>query len=356
MKPYAIISDLHLHNWSAFSSVTSDGTNTRLALLLAEIERAALALRVAGGDLMVVTGDVFHVRGSVAPSVLNQALDTFKRVISTGVTVIILAGNHDLEGKHSTRLGSAITALEQVGCICVSDVPQCYHYGLHDLVLVPWMDSLDELRVTMRDLPNNFPIGKGASSDVLIHAPINDVIPGLPNSGLDANELAAMGYGRIFAGHHHNHVDFGNGVYSVGAIAHHSWCDVGSKAGFLLVWPNEVKWFASHCPSFVELDDSMDETDMRLAADGHYVKARVGTSDLKELAAIRELLLQSGARGVTLIPDPVKKTAEREATSIKQGMTLDQSVASFIDAGNFDRKPELAALCQQILDKARSVE
>ena len=110
MKPYGLMADLHLHNWNAFASVGESGVNARLQLLLNEIRRCADEVKKAGGDTIVIAGDVFHVRGSIAPSVLNPTLDTLRHLISGGIRFVILAGNHDLEGKESNRIGSAITA------------------------------------------------------------------------------------------------------------------------------------------------------------------------------------------------------------------------------------------------------
>ncbi len=67
MKPYGLISDCHFFNWSAFSSVDADGRNTRLMGLLNEVKRCAQEVLAAGGDTIYIAGDVFHVRGNIAP-------------------------------------------------------------------------------------------------------------------------------------------------------------------------------------------------------------------------------------------------------------------------------------------------
>ena len=96
-KLYGLCADLHLHGWSAFSDTTEHGTNSRLEILLSELLRCATEVIKNGGDTMIVAGDVFHVRGSIAPLVLNPVKDCFKGIIGMGVKVILLAGNHDAE-------------------------------------------------------------------------------------------------------------------------------------------------------------------------------------------------------------------------------------------------------------------
>lgn len=340
-SPFVIVSDLHFHNWSAFSKNTSQG-NTRLLTLIKELKRAAAEVKRLGGNQMIVAGDVFHVRGHVAPSVLNLVLHAFGTIVEDGISVTIIPGNHDLEGDETSTLGSAVTALATVGCRTINEGPE----RLGDFLYVPWIENLNNLRDCLKT-------NQGAKY-AIIHAPINGVIPGMPNIGLDPAELEALDYGMIFAGHYHNHKQFGQKVYSIGAIAHHSWNDVGSKAGFLVVDDDKVNWYCSHAPQFVELDPSMDEVAMRLAADGNFVKARIQTSDTTVIEDFRKLLLDAGAKGVVIMPDPVVKTVSRAASSIRKGMSLEESVDLYIKAGAFGREADLIKYCTKIIGEARA--
>lgn len=355
---FGVISDLHFHNWSAFAQTDSTGLNTRLAILLREVERAAEIVRSQGGNTLIISGDVFHVRGSVAPSVLNPVRDLLDSITNDfGMIVWILAGNHDIEGKHSTRLGSAVTALQMGGdagrVYTVSENPTPITIGKTPVWLVPWVDNIETLKSTLSTLESN-PI-------LIMHAPLNGVIKGLPENGIDPAWIDDLNkYDLVLSGHYHNHkCHKGKNtlVYSVGAIAHHQWNDVGSKAGFVIVDTDKctVDFHASHAPSFVDIDSDMSVIDMQLAADGNYVRARVASSDLKELNEVREALHSAGALGVTVIPEVTGKTVSRASTSIKGGMTLAASVEAFIEAGDFDDKLALKSLSEEILNKAGSL-
>lgn len=348
-KPYAIVSDLHLHNWQAFSSVLPGGMNTRLAGLLSELLRAATELKKAGGEHMYVAGDVFHVRGSIAPSVLNPVIATFKRIIEMGIRVRMIAGNHDLEGKDSVALSSAVTALEGVGVLV------CHQLGtFHEdkVMMIPWVDKLDDLRAEILKINSS---GDFSEYTMIIHAPLNGVITGLPDHGLSSDEISLWGFKNVFAGHHHNHVNTAQGIYSIGALAHHTWSDVGSKAGFLLVDDTEVKWFKSHLPEFVDIKAEMTEADAELAADGNFVRIKVIDTKMSTVEQMREWMTKSGAKGV--IVQPVKQAvAKRDSaitTSISAGASLEQSVAEYVSA-SFDKslveKVNLAS--QRVLARA----
>lgn len=234
--PYGLCADLHLHQWTSFADTTADGQNTRLVGLLDEIERCASETHGAGGTLVVMAGDIFHVRGSVSPPVLNALRDRLMLCHSRYATrFVVLAGNHDLAGKDSTRLGSAVTALE---CDYVQTVSASAYYKERRIALVPWHESVDDLKAAIESL------GTGGmdkffrkNTDLILHAPIDGVIKGLPLHGLDPDYLAALGFKRVLSGHYHDHKVFPGSVYSIGALAHHTWSDIGTKAGFLLIHP-----------------------------------------------------------------------------------------------------------------------
>lgn len=348
-KPYVIVSDLHLHNWQAFCNVLPGGMNSRLAGLLSEIFRAASELQKAGGSNMYVAGDVFHVRGSIAPSVLNPVIATFKKIIEMGITVRMIAGNHDLEGKDSVALSNAVTALEGIGVrVCHSG----FVFTDDQVVMIPWFDKLDDLREEVKV------IGGMKDFDLIVHAPLNGVITGLPNHGLSSEEIALWGYNRVFAGHHHNHVNTAAGIYSVGALAHHTWSDVGSKAGFLLVEPKEaegVTWFKSHLPEFVDIRAEMTETDAELAADGNFVRVKVIDSKMTTVEQMREWMQKAGAKGVII--QPVKQAANKRdsaiTSSISAGASLEQSVSEYVSA-SFDKSlvEQINLASQKVLARA----
>lgn len=348
-KPFGLISDTHHHGWSAFSTTLPNGVNSRLQIILDETIRAAKAVKAAGGDTLYHGGDLFHVRGSIAPSVLNPTLDCYAAIQAMGINVIINAGNHDLEGREAQRVSSAITALEGIGCTVVNSPD----YGAFEhMVIIPWMPNIAKLKVAIETVAPSNRVG----SDLLLHAPIDGVIPGLPEHGLTDTYLASLGFRRVFAGHYHHHKDFGNGVFSIGALTHQTWSDLHAKAGFLIVSDDAVTWHASHAPSFVDIDDTDAADDIPLIVDGNYARVRIRSSTMADVEAMRQFLLDSGARGVVVLPEPAALATSRSASSgMVPGASLDASIHQFIDAGAFADAPALKILCADILRSVRRV-
>lgn len=348
MKPYGLIADLHLHNWQAFSSTNEGGVNLRLLGLLNEFARCCKEVVAAGGDTVFIAGDVFHVRGSIAPSVLNPTLDVFRSAINDGMKVIIIPGNHDLEGKHSTRLGSAITALEGVGAqVCHSPTG----FTENNVMVIPWVDGVKNLREILDSIDS-----KGIGTiDLLLHAPIDGVIAGLPDHGLAPSYLAGLGFRRVFAGHYHHHKDFGNSVYSVGALAHHTWSDVHSKAGFLVVSDSGVRWMKSHLPEFVDITGDMDEGEAAIQAEGNYVRIKTSSTKTADIEMLRDFFTKAGAKGVIIqsIKAPTAARDTKVAASVHAGASLETSVAEFIKGqSELPDADKVLLMCQEILAEA----
>ncbi|CAB4121731.1 endonuclease subunit [uncultured Caudovirales phage] len=337
---YGLMADIHFHSWSAFSSTNENGINSRLQIQLDEVRRCAKEVRDAGGNKLVIAGDVFHVRGSLAPSVLNPVMDLFSELTDDGFEIEILAGNHDLEGKNADRVSSAITALERAGCKVINS-------PVSDGVMlsyIPWFNSVKELKEILTAAS---PVATG---DLILHAPIDDVIYGLPSHGLTADFLSKLGYNRVFSGHYHNHKDFGNAVYSIGALTHQTWSDVGAKAGFLIVHEDKVVWRKSHAPAFVDIHGDTPEEDVPLMVDGNYIRIKTTENKAAKLQELRKWLIDDcGAVGVII--QSVRESKEARTTSVKSGLTLEASVKSFIDTGEFENKEALALNCAKLLEE-----
>lgn len=328
---YGLIADLHLHCWSAFSSVDEFGINTRLKGLLGEIERCAKKVKASGGKYIVVAGDVFHVRGSVAPTVLNSLKDTLFHIgHEVGIDFIIMPGNHDLEGKDSARLSSAVTALEGE-TVRVVNKPSVMT-GLN-AILIPWFESVTELKKQIEDFLASLEYPT-QEYDLILHAPIDGVIAGLPAHGLTPEYLSALPVKRVFAGHYHFHKNFDNKVYSIGALAHHTWSDIGSKAGFLVVSDDRVEWNKSHLPEFIDLSkiEGLEEEEIPMLVDRNYVRLRVESSVGAEIEAAKKQLSSYGAAAVLVqaMPKPPVREVGEGSVAIKASSSLEDSVREYI--------------------------
>jgi len=321
-KPnYGIVSDVHLHNWSAFSSVLPSGENERLRIILDELSHAVDTMVSAGCKRMYIAGDLFHVRGKITPSVMNPTLRMFEQLIKK-IDIRIIPGNHDLESDESCELTNATQALSALGCVVATEP---MYFTDDDVLMIPWEPSLAKLKKTMKELHTKY-----EPNAVIIHAPLNGVIPGIPDHGLESKELGGIGYKKVFCGHYHNRTDFGNGVWSCGALTHQTWNDVNTNAGFLIVSGDDVEAYDGYAPRFVDYSESMSDAEAKLHCAGNYVRVKLGEATEKDIQIIRELVKSEyDAKAVMVHAQPMRTTSAR-TSSVKSGASLEVSVHDYV--------------------------
>ena len=322
-------------------------------MILNEINRCCETLQEAGGDTVVIAGDLFHVRGKLTPSVFNPVRWMLEKWMSKGVFFQVIPGNHDLESDDSKELSSAVSMLSHPNWL-IEHEPII----TSSMAMVPWikehhalLNAIERLRELAR--ADGMQV---ANIDLFLHAGIDGVLSGVPASGLTVDKLATFGFRRVFAGHYHHHVHLGDGVFSVGSPTHQTWSDIGTKSGWLIVdMPGEtknagVKWYSTHAPQFVEITSETDEAMLPLLVDGHYVRARIGQATPAQIKHWQDELKEMGAKGVLIQSSPAPVMIRTSAVS---GLSrLPDMVTAFCSEKGFD--PIVAEDANNLLVEASS--
>ncbi|MEO9497641.1 MAG: metallophosphoesterase [Vibrio splendidus] len=328
---FGLVSDTHLHNWGAFSS-DKDGLNGRLVIILNEILRAAKVIKERGGKYLYHTGDLFHVRGSISPSVLYPTIDLFKEISEMGIESRLLAGNHDLESNDSEAINNGIEALRTIDGVKV--VSKTTIFEDEKVVMVPWFnrakDLLDEIQRIVDELD-----GAHTGYNLMIHAPVDNVIAGIPSHGITAEALEEFGFNRVYSGHYHNHKELTSKVVSVGATTHQTWGDIDSVAGFILVnEDDDIEHYRTEAPEFRDYDTAVitSEEEAMEFCNGHYVRVKIGTATQSQIEKMKSWLLDDcNAAGVLVQAQPKGKVAEREeGATIETGKSIQLSIKDWL--------------------------
>lgn len=334
---YLLISDPHYEDFSQFSNIDSNGLNSRLVNTINATKEAVAHLKRINGNIMFVAGDVFHRRGQLSPSVLNPVLDCYREIVESGIEVFMIPGNHDLESNVSNRLGSAITALESVGVKVINYAQVIRLSGNSSVVMIPWISDLSELVRIAEDFRVKESALGTKTVDLVIHAPVNEVLPSLKGHGLSPKSLSEMGYRFVFAGHYHHACEVAEGVYSIGALTHQSWSDVGSKAGYRIIQDTGLLTVETSSPKFIEL--ALDESD---EIDGNYVRY-TGEIEQKDILPLKEELASKGALGVLI--RPIKKTVVKRAVKTSNPLNgLDDIILDYCNRNGFSEAEKKIAL------------
>lgn len=368
MTPFGVISDSHTHKWSQFATVLPNGLNSRLNDILVEIRQAARDVKAAGGDTLYHCGDLFHVRGSVSPEVTNPLIDTVLEIVMDGVKLVILTGNHDLESRNSNAASSACEMLRTLPDVTIVTSPTVF-WG-DKVAMVPWYDNLDEVRAKIKvvkdlielgDADNGIPPSDISEFSLMLHAPVNGVLIGIPDAGFYSKELEVLGFKYVFSGHYHAHKEFPGNVFSVGATTHQTWNDVGTKSGHLIVTPAGVDHVSDKAPKFINYDLSWDAFAAAAAVDGNFVRVVLGTATEEDIEFIRDQIMADGAKGVTVnaIPVPKGTVTTRTAPVASAVVTTRDSVKQWIDTDTASEDPafinDVQALAKLVMDETESV-
>ncbi|MGI1988642.1 metallophosphoesterase [Shewanella glacialipiscicola] len=337
-----IISDTHNHNWSVFASQLPNKLNNRLVHTLDETWRAAKTAKEAGCNALIHTGDMFHVRGSVAPSVLNPTMDVYMRITQElDMAVYVLAGNHDLENNDSDRIGNASESLSGAGVTVISDK---FIDKKHKRFFLPYFNSCNLLRAEIEKTELE---GDRSDWTLFIHAPLNGVIAGIPDNGLSAAELKAFGFKAVFCGHYHNHQVFDGNICSVGALTHQTFGDIGTVAGFIIYDEEKgvITQYPSNAPKFVDFDVTWDELEIIENVQGNFVRARLEDATNAEVEEIREFLKGAGATGIQIVHVPKTVTArDTPAASVEAGGSAKVGLKEWCEANGYDEEVQTEAL------------
>ena len=352
-KPYLLYSDVHCHDWDAFSHVTADGLNNRLAGIVQALSGAYEHLRNEGGRTAFCAGDLFHERGKIRPSIMNPVAQFYQKHHKI-VRSVIIPGNHDLETNETTWQGNALFTLPGVEAVNAPSIFNANIAGACYVCMIPWQPSVKALLAVMREATSMSPPER---TDLIIHAPLDGVLRGVPEHGLTPEVLFnAYPAKRIFCGHYHNHIGFGDRVYSVGALTHQTWSDVGTKAGYLLVYPDRVEHFETTAPKFIDVDELLkdektDDESLEIIVKGNYTRVSVTDPTALEVGFIRDKLKSMGAAGTLVRAIATGADMSTARTAVAASMErLDESILNYAEKQGGE---PLAQLCAGIF---KSVE
>jgi DNA repair exonuclease SbcCD nuclease subunit len=341
-EKFGIISDTHYHNFTHFSNINKYKLNTRLVDILDATREAFDAMIEEGCKRVYHCGDIFHVRGKLSPSVLNPVKALYEEY-SELIDIYALSGNHDLESADSEWLTSSASSLATKKIIVANETNI---FEEHDAIMIPWFNKVSELK---KELERHASKEGSENTTVFIHAPLNDVIMGIPDNGLEAAYLETLGFKHIFCGHYHNHKNFNDVVFSVGALTHQSFSDIEAKAGYLIVDDKKVTHHVTSAPKFVDIGVIDDEDVVKQKVKNNYARIRIGEATDIEIAQWKQMLGEEGALGVQVIATPKTEVVGRSG-AITGTHSLQFTISQWIDVGIDEKlRDEVNVQAQAIL-------
>ena len=177
---------------------------------------------------VLVLGDTFDRRKYVNFYALQRAKEMFfDRLASAGVTVHMLAGNHDTYFKNTNDVNSPDLLLKEYSNINVIDEPTTITVDGTDICMMPWIcpDNYDVSIAEMKNTKADICMGHFEIAGFAMYRGMESH-EGLDKTLFDKFDL-------VYSGHYHHRSDDGH-IYYLGNPYELTWQDYNDPRGFHL--------------------------------------------------------------------------------------------------------------------------
>ena len=278
----------------------------------------------SGIDTVLILGDTFDRRKYVNFYALDRAKKMFfEKLEQRGITVYMLAGNHDTYFKNTNEVNSPDLLLAEYSNIEVIDEPKSINVNGFDVCMLPWIcpenyqQSLDEIKNTTATICMGhleiagFAMYRGMESH-----------EGFSTETFDKFDL-------VFSGHYHHRSNNRN-IYYLGNPYELTWQDYNDPRGFHLFdfSTRQLDFIENPYRMFERLEYSDKETEPidldQLELKDKYVKLVVlEKTDYYKFDKFIQKLYNKGCHEIKIVED----FSEFEAGEINEEINLEDTVS-----------------------------
>ena len=324
---FLAFADLHCHNYSQFSTILPDGTNSRLADCLDIFRQIREYGKEKGIKKVLFLGDLFNTRTKLAIDVYHKVFDELVEMKIEGFEVYLIVGNHDQFLKsgalHSMRPMSSVAE--------VIDGP-AYIEEL-DTFAVPYIENLEARRRAIL-------AAQDAGAGILaIHSSVDGAKVGptdlVLEEGLKLSDFGGNKFRLVLLGHYHKSQKLAENIMYLGSPLQ---LNLGERndgeKGFWIVDTEDysMEMVATQYPKFIELENEWLPEEVK----GNFVRLILGGSKEKDDLEVKKEIMENGARAVVIERQEVEEVQQR--LDIKPGMSFSEMLEEFVD--NFETKLE----------------
>ena len=287
----AVCADIHAHNYGKYSSVSSDGLNSRLNWILLAIGEIIKKSKEHKVDALVIAGDVFHSRKSIDVTVLDAVYNEFLK--EKELPMYLVAGNHDIAESGKRRYSIKVFSK----LMKVVTVPKVVEIAGNKVGMIPWTNDPDKLSLVVTEFK------KQHVKYVIGHLGIKGGVTGNHDYVMEGDIEPSIfsKFTWVALGDYHKHQVIKSNIYYVGSPIQHSWGESDDKKGFMIFDANggefiELEGF----PRFITV---RNEKDAKTVTDKDYVKVVGKSQDIKSI------IIPKGAMKVEI----VERNAEQKS-------------------------------------------
>jgi DNA repair exonuclease SbcCD nuclease subunit len=314
-------------------------------------------LDVSGIDTVLILGDTFDRRKYVNFYALDRAKKMFfDKLEERGITVYMLAGNHDTYFKNTNEVNSPDLLLAEYNNIEVIDDPKTINVNGFEVCMLPWIcpenytQSIDEITNTTATLCMGhleiagFSMYRGMES----------------HEGFSAETFSK--FDMVFSGHYHHRSNDSN-IYYLGNPYELTWQDYNDPRGFHLFdfSTRQLDFIENPYRMFERLeytDKEVEPIDLdQLELKDKYVKLIVvDKTDYYKFDKFIQKLYNKGCHEIKIVED----LSEFESGEINEEINLEDTVsvlANYIDSVETDvDKEKIKSYMRGLYTEAVNIE
>lgn len=201
------------------------------------------------GDVLLILGDVFDNRQSIAIKAMHLALDVFEELANIFDNIIVFAGNHDVWSKSSNDINS-LRPLTKIKGVTLYIEPEVIMLGKRSFLIMPWRKDHEAERECLLQY-------KDKAEYLACHCDIN----GLKfNKNVTVDDGCAIseyaGFKKVYSGHIHFSQDVAN-IKMLGSPYQMTRSDAYNKKGVTILnleTEKELYFENTYSPQFIRIN------------------------------------------------------------------------------------------------------
>lgn len=312
--------DLHLDNWSAFSTTVAGGYNSRFMQQLNVLENI-LAYAEKEKCTIVFGGDLYNRRLLIPSDVLHKTYELLAAYNKQ--TIYFVIGNHDIYDWNSENNSLAVLGeMDHVNIIDQATSVETEH--MVHLSLVPHGALLPTSSASLRKkVPNYYEV-------LVTHYGVNEARLGPKDfkmkDDLTVKQLNELNYDLILLGHIHKPQTLGDNIIVMGSIMGHSFHETDEEK-FFYVLDTESRVFTkypSSAPQFLTIDVKNKTQLKKLVLDerNYYrlniLTTKITPADTAKLSSRNVIISYASASGLYGEIDAVKRKVRTVVDEIEE--------------------------------------
>lgn len=329
-----LISDLHLHPFAYGGTVLEGGWNARLWGQKLALDEVIDYVQEHGVEYLYFNGDLFHTPGNVPTQALEVAREFFWDLRRLGCDYRLLVGNHDMANKSGTINGLGF--LDDGTNVARPGESRTWYDGGVKVMGLGYTEDEGTIMKFLEDA------GRGGDRTVLL---LHQGVAGVPLASgyvIDERLTPEMIPDNCFAftGHYHFHRVVTPNLIVVGNLTPLGWSDIDQEKGFV-AWDDETGAIdfipQTLAPKFLSFSPEWSVDEAPVEIEGNFIRYAEEV-DPKEIASIRQRLMDEGARGVEF---PHVRASDNTVYSVGYSFDFDKLVDAVVDKDMEPRRKEV---------------